>query len=632
MDVAVREMSLIDGFVFGFRQPAISAAIVMSDTVNVQSLRRRFRTLLSTRILLSESEPENTGLSPERLFVGDLANAVHAVLQTAGHPVDRRFVCRRSQAQDTRKWQLVLPAFSQIAAQQTLRWVCRMAAALSSSGTRDAFTDDEAAAFDLLLDNLARRAPSGSNARNLLEAAYAASLPVIPLPGGTFQIGWGQASRRFSSSTSDETGTLAMNLSRRKDWTNRLLHMAGLPVPRQFPVRNRDEAVAAANRTGYPTVVKALDLDQGVGIEAGLQDETALCAAYDRVAKASKSIAVESFLPGCDYRLNVLRGKVIGAVHRVPAGVTGDGTSTVQELVARANEDPRRSTRRSSVMKPILLDDEADELLKLAGLSRTSVPDTGTFVQLKRIANVSTGGHTVPVLDVLHPDNRHICEAAATAVGLDIAGVDLIVPDIARSWRETGGGICEVNGRPQIGLTYPHVFRQILNEYVPSKGRIPAFLVLAEPDDPFAQEVSEKILAAQPAFGVTTSSMQWKGGQKGGIARETPLHGARAILMSKSAEGVLAQCTIAELRRDGCPFETIDGLIVLSATAKAAQCVEGLRTIAKQVRGPAIALKGTSEQEMLASVFSGGTNIAVSDPAAMVRVLCKHVENTSGQS
>ncbi|WP_433990134.1 hypothetical protein [Sulfitobacter sp. TBRI5] len=94
----------------------------------------------------------------------------------------------------------------------------------------------------------------------------------------------------------------------------------------------------------------------------------------------------------------------------------------------------------------------------------------------------------------------------------------------------------------------------------------------------------------------------------------------------------MAQCTIAELRRDGCPFETIDGLIVLSATAKAAQCVETLRTIAKQVRGPAIALKGTSEQEMLASVFSGGTIIAVSDPAAMVRVLCKHVENTSGQS
>jgi cyanophycin synthetase len=99
-------------------------------------------------------------------------------------------------------------------------------------------------------------------------------------------------------------------------------------------------------------------------------------------------------------------------------------------------------------MNLIELDAQADALLGLRGYTRDSVPAQGELVVLRGTANISTGGTAIDVTDSVHPDNRAMLERAARLVGLDVAGIDFITPDIARSYREAGGAICEVNSSP----------------------------------------------------------------------------------------------------------------------------------------------------------------------------------------
>src|SRR5262249_45763162 len=98
----------------------------------------------------------------------------------------------------------------------------------------------------------------------------------------------------------------------------------------------------------------------------------------------------------------------------------------------------------------ITMNADARRMLANIGYTPSSVPAAGEIVYLRSMANTSAGGTSVGVTELVHPDNRELAERAARGPGVDIAGTDLIIPDISRSYREVGGGICEVNTRPGI--------------------------------------------------------------------------------------------------------------------------------------------------------------------------------------
>ena len=149
-----------------------------------------------------------------------------------------------------------------------------------------------------------------------------------------------------------------------------------------------------------------------------------------------------------DHRLLVVNGQLVAAAKRVPAHVVGDGKSTVEELVATVNQDPRRGVGHEKVLTRISLDAQAERMLAQKDYDNSSVPASGEIVYLQPTANLSTGGTSVDVTDVIHPDNKSMAERAILALGLDVGGVDFITTDIARSYREVGGGICECNAAP----------------------------------------------------------------------------------------------------------------------------------------------------------------------------------------
>ncbi|MCB0933207.1 MAG: hypothetical protein KDB71_15080 [Mycobacterium sp.] len=288
----------------------------------------------------------------------------------------------------------------------------------------------------------------GPNTLRFIEAAVRRGMPFDILPGFV-QIGWGVNAERFDLALTGQTSAIANTLARNKFKANQTLRSEGLPVADAGLVSDGEQAQQAADELGWPVVVKPLDLDGGLGVAPAIRDRDRLRRAFaDANALSPGNVLVEQHVDGDDHRLLVVRGRVIHVARRTAAGVVGDGEQTILQLVDRTNADPRRGTQRYSLLKALVLDAEALDCLAEQGLDPHSVPQAGQTVRLSRTANISSGGTADDVTALTHRDNLALAVRAARIIGLDIAGIDFLCPDITRSWRDVGGVICEVNGQP----------------------------------------------------------------------------------------------------------------------------------------------------------------------------------------
>jgi cyanophycin synthetase len=246
------------------------------------------------------------------------------------------------------------------------------------------------------------------------------------------------------------TSAIAVDIASDKSVTNSLLSSAGLPVPKSRVVRTDAGAVEAANEIGYPCVVKPLDGNHGRGVALDLRTEDDVRRAFRPAYDESRNgdVVVETFVSGNDYRFLIIGGRLAAVAQRVPASVVGDGKHTVSELVEIENGDPRRGIGHEKVLTRIRVTDGAEELVRKQGYTMSTKPPKGTRVLLASTGNMSTGGTSVDRTFEAHPDNIEIAETAAQVVGLDVAGIDFIAPDITVPVREQGGAIVEVNAAP----------------------------------------------------------------------------------------------------------------------------------------------------------------------------------------
>ena len=308
----------------------------------------------------------------------------------------------------------------------------------------------------------AQRTAFGPSTQAILDEAVSRDIPWIRLNQYSLvQLGQGVHAKRIRATMTSETSAIAVDVASDKDLTTRLLGAAGLPVPKQEVVRTEDGAVRAAERIGYPCVVKPLDGNHGRGVCLDLMSADDVRGAFAIAKEQSRrgNIVVESQITGKDYRCLIIDGKMAAIAERVPASVTGDGTSSVRELVDLANADPRRGVGHEKVLTRIKLDDAAEALVRSQGLEGIDdVPAEGQTVKLALTGNMSTGGISIDRTLEAHPENIEIAEEAAQMVGLDIAGIDFICPDITEPVRETGGAICEVNAAPGFRMhTHPTI-------------------------------------------------------------------------------------------------------------------------------------------------------------------------------
>src|SRR3982075_1798443 len=333
---------------------------------------------------------------------------------------------------------------------------------------------DEGREFDFSRElkefsRLAAQLSYGPSTRALVAEARRRNIPVqrlddsrerVQLGRGTralrslLQLGYGKYHRHIWAPYISTESHLGADIALNKDLTSRLVRSAGLPVPRSIRVKDEEGAVAAANEIGYPVVLKPLDGNHGRGVGVNLQHEAAVRSHYP-LAKGEThtgTVLVEKFIPGNTYRILVVGGRAVAATEEVPAHVVGDGLHTLRQLVKLTNADPRRGHGSENLLVRIRLDETALALAQKQGYGPDDIPPKRAHVQLARTAHISLGGISVDRTDEVHPYNAMIAEQAAQVIGLQVAGIDIVAPDIAASVQETGGAICEVNAGPGLGL------------------------------------------------------------------------------------------------------------------------------------------------------------------------------------
>lgn len=420
-------------------------------------------------------------------------------------------------------------------------------------------------AWESRCQRLRRRLPTGFNPPQILSAAHALGYPVYCLDGEILQVGQGRRARWWRSTLTDSTPSLGVTLARDKVLANRWLAQAGISVPRHVEVKSAAEAVAAARQLGWPVVVKPADQDRGDGARANLQHDDLVASAFEHARRYSHRVLVEKHVEGCEYRLTVLNGELLWAHERVPATVMGDGSSTLQVLIDSVNAI-RRVALQSDPDGWQLIQMDADNLnyLQENDKSLDDVPSAGEVVRLQRVPAATTGGEGRGYFDTIHPDNRLLAERAARMLRLDIAGVDLIMPDITRSWREVGGAVTEVNAVPQMSIqTDPTLAQRMVQKIMRHRGRIPVLHVMTEAGSPvWLDAVVARLESAGLRVGVSTSAglyagLDWIHGPRTSVWKD-----ARLLLTDPSVGAIVMVCDGDCWLKTGLPFDGVDGLVV----------------------------------------------------------------------
>jgi len=287
----------------------------------------------------------------------------------------------------------------------------------------------------------------GPSTACIVAAATDRSIPHIRLNDGNLvQLGYGASQRRIWTAETELTSAIAEGIAHDKDLTKSLLASCGVPVPEGSVADSPEAAWEAAQDIGLPVVVKPSDANHGRGVSLDLSTREDIEKAWTVADVEGSEVLVERYVRGNEHRLLVVGGKVVAAARGESLSVTGDGKSTVVELIdSQLNSDPRRGEAEEFPLETLKLEREPviRLLLERQGLDGTSVPASGRRVLVQRNGNVA-----IDCTDLVHPEVEYAASLAARVVGLDIAGIDLVAEDISRPLQEQGGAIVEVNAGP----------------------------------------------------------------------------------------------------------------------------------------------------------------------------------------
>ncbi len=467
----------------------------------------------------------------------------------------------------------------------------------------DADSEDFETAFATLKGRASQMRLSATTSLIAL-AAKQRGIPSNHFGGPHLYLGQGAAQRLVYSSVPSDAPYAALQLSRDKRKTIRRLAELHLLVPEQIKVTSLDAAVAAAEKLGYPVVVKPLKGKVGGGVTVGVIGPKEIPAAFEfaqsaGVQMSGSGLVVESFVAGLTFRLLVMGGKFVAALKILPPTVVGDGEKSVAALIEALNNDPLRDSLR---LYPVKVDDEVTGFLRRQGLAMDSVLEKGREVVVRSASNVGIGAVHSDVTDIVHPKNQEMAVCAAKGVGLTVAGIDFVTPDISRSYKEVGGKIIEVNARPAFCQHYfpchgksRNPSEAMLDMAFPAgvSGLIPSALVFGERR---TAAVAQKLDALLRAAGKTTGLITHKGAHIAGeplelLEQSKGREAVQNLLRDPRVEALTLAVSPRRAVGNGLTIDSVQTVAIMNCVSDSDAQVycEALRIVIEAARGVIVA-------------------------------------------
>lgn len=572
-------ISALAGAAYGLRLPSCRAHLIVSDVHHDDLASGRQGLLYLAQLVGAQIDDQGSKDTLESLngqiqtwikMMSLLLSRLHITFasQIAGDPVLQRFDMPTPKKEHNQINYLILwPTHWPEHLVQLFRlsfhhW--KTLAGLSNNVDREKAIESFRSEWQKVAQILYSQLPPGLNVPRFLAAAYDLKMPVLWLDQDIIQFGHGRRARRFQSSITDATPYIGVAIAKDKARTNRFLRNIGCPVPRHAEVKNLEEALQVAEQIGWPVVVKPADQDRGLGARADLRTPEDLSAAFDHASTLSQRIIVEKHIEGSEFRLTVLHGELFWAHERLPAMVTGDGKLSIKALIEAENQRRAENFSFFTGLSPIQMSQDDYHFLQENGWSIDNTPLIGQEIRLHRVPVAATGGSGRPVFDSVHPDNKYLAERIAQYFRLDIAGIDMIMPDITRSWKEIGGAITEVNAMPQISILTNHkLAHKLIQAIMPHGGRVAtAVFVSDQTDKNYFYDLLVELNKLGLNAGLRTLSGLWVGSQKITEQRQAFWDDVRALQLDPNVDVLLIEIDPDDHLENGLPFDTIDVLIV----------------------------------------------------------------------
>lgn len=418
----------------------------------------------------------------------------------------------------------------------------------------------------------------GPSTGSLVEEAESRGIPYIRLNDQSLvQLGYGVHQKRIQATVTANTNQIATDIAGNKHATKKLLGDMGVPVPKGYRIRSIDELEETLEAVGYPCVIKPLDGNHGKGATVGINDLEHAKAAWERAKEYSRWIIVEQQLEGADFRALVVNNRLIAVAERVPAHVVGDGTQTIQQLVDETNADPRRGYGHEKVLTEIEIDHQSIRCIHNAGYELDSVLPKDERLFLKTTANISTGGTAIDLTDEVHPENVFLFERIAKIIGLDVAGIDVIAPNVSEPLRQNGGGIIEVNAAPGFRMHLApsegigrNVAEHVIDMLFPtgSPSRIPIFAITGTNGKTTTTRLIAHILRnSGRTVGFTTTDGTYIGNEQITQGDNTGPVSAQLVLKDPTVDVAVLETARGGIIRSGLGFDHCDVGIVLNVAA-----------------------------------------------------------------
>ena len=434
----------------------------------------------------------------------------------------------------------------------------------------------------------------GPSTEAIYQAAITKKIPVERIgKDSLLRLGTGKKQKYVQATITSQTSNLAVESSCDKSVTKEILRSCGLPVPEGEIACNMEEIFEAADRIGFPLVIKPFNGRQGQGVITHICNKDELFNVVHCLDSHVEKFIVERHYEGHDYRLTVVDGKLVASSLRLPPYVIGNGHDTIRHLIEKENLNPLRGEGHEKPMSKIPLSHTVSCYLEKSNRTLETVPDQGEIVQVVGNANLSTGGKAIDVTEQVHPSIQQIAVNATRAIGLDIAGIDWICKDISKPFDPSGMAIIEVNAAPGIRMHhYPSegkkrdVGKAIVDYLFPTRqdASIPVIAVTGTNGKTTTARLVHYFLSnGQNRVGMTNSDgiflgmdMLEEGDCSGPIS-------AKTILAHPETEIAVLETARGGILREGLAFERCDIGIITNVTEDHLGC-DGIETLEDLVK------------------------------------------------